>query len=368
MTRDPNPQDILRATPRDEAPANPPVLQGWVPAELIELPEAGGGRRAIEWLDMREMRLSEPFFSQTAARVRRERPRAEPLLTGVEELLRAEGAADGLDPAGFIFHTSRCGSTLVANALKAVGKSIVVAEAPVIDSILGLFFGEDEAGPRGLLRLALLRAAVRALGQRLCGDERHYFVKFTNWGVVHRRQVARLWPEAPWLFLYRDPVEVIVSNLRADAAWVRVEENPREAAVLNGAGVEASAAMGREEHCARVVGRCCAAAAGALDKRAMLVNYSELDAERLTEIADFFGVEPTKAEREEIRRVSGLYSKDPSFGRAFSADSDSKRAEATEAVREAAARWAAEPYEMLERLRRERAAAPRPPAAEDTRR
>jgi hypothetical protein len=348
MTRGRNSPD----NPQHEAAGKRPVPQGYVPAELIEV---GEGRRAVEWLHMSGVRFVEPFFSQTAARLRRERPSAEPLLTAVEELLRAEGAGAGLEPSGFIFHASRCGSTLVANALKAIGGSLVVAEAPVIDSILGLFFDEEEEGPRDLLRLALLRAAVKALGQRLCGDERHYFVKFTNWGVVHRSQIARLWPEVPWLFLYRDPVEIIVSNLKADAAWVRVDESPREAALLNGAGPEASASMGREEHCARVVGRCCAAAAGALDERALLVNYEELSAERLVEIVGFFGIEPSAAEREEIRRVSGLYSKDPSFGRAFSADSDTKRAAATGAVREAAERWAGESYRLLERLRRERA-------------
>jgi hypothetical protein len=340
--------------PLNEEAERSSVPRGYVPAELIE---TGEGQRIIEWLDMSGTRLFEPFFSQTAARIKRERPRAQPLLTAVEELLRAEGAGAGLEPSGFIFHTSRCGSTLVANSLKATRGSLVVAEAPVIDSILSLFFDGAEGGARGLLRLALLRAAVKALGQRLCGDERRYFVKFTNWGAVHRRQVARLWPEVPWLFLYRDPVEVIVSNLKADAAWVRVEANPGEAALLNGAGPEASAAMGREEHCARVVGRCCAAAANALDEHALLVNYAELNAERLIEIVNFFGIEPSAAESEAIRRVSGLYSKDPSFERAFSADSDSKRAEATEDVREAAERWAGEPYRLLERLRRERASA-----------
>jgi hypothetical protein len=118
-----------------------------------------------------------------------------------------------------------------------------------------------------------------------------------------------------------------------------------------------SQTAGREEHCARVVGRCCAAAANALDEHALLVNYAELNAERLIEIVNFFGIEPSAAESEAIRRVSGLYSKDPSFERAFSADSDSKRAEATEDVREAAERWAGEPYRLLERLRRERASA-----------
>jgi len=348
MTRGPDSAD----SPVQEEAGNGPMPAGWVPAELVE---AGEGLRAVEWLDMTGERLSEPFFSQTAARVRRERAPGGRTLTGVEELLRSEGAAAGLAPSGFIFHTSRCGSTLVANALKALGGSTVVAEAPVVDSVLSLFFGDEEGGPRDLFRLALLRSAVRALGQRLRGDERRYFVKFTNWGVVHRRQLARLWPEVPWVFLYRDPVEVIVSNLGADAGWVRVEENPGEAAMLNGARPEEAAAMSREEHCARVVGRCCAAAAGALDRRALLVNYEGLGPETLVEIVRFFGIEPTAAEAAEIRRVSGLYSKDPGFERAFAADSDAKRATATDAVREAAARWAAGPYELLERLRRERA-------------
>jgi hypothetical protein len=342
-----------------------PLLRGWVPIGLIPRDEE---RHEVEWLDMSGVRFSEPFFTQTLARVRDERPDARAIVTGIEELLRAEGSASGLEPSGFIFHTSRCGSTLVANSLKALDDSTVVAEAPVLDSILGLFFGEGGGAAREMFRLALLRAAVGALGQRLCGDERRYFVKFTNWGVMHRRQIARLWPNVPWLFLYRDPVEVIVSNMKKDAGWMRIEENPGEAALLSGVSVEAAASMSREEHCARVVGRCCEAAAAALDEGSLLVNYDELSPERLVELIGFFGVEPTKEESERVRRVSGLYSKDTGAGRAFSSDSDSKRAAATDAVRAAAERWAAEPYELLERLRREQAHAPRGPAAGDGRR
>lgn len=346
MTRAHNSQRPTPDAKRTDAVSGP-LPRGWLPIGLVPLDE---DRHEVEWLDMSGLRFSEPFFTQTLARVRDERPDARAIVTGIEELLRAEGAASGLEPSGFIFHTSRCGSTLVSNALKSFDGSIVVAEAPAIDSILGLFFDEGGGRAREMLRLALLRAAIKSMGQKLCGDERRYFVKFTNWSILHRRQIARLWPTVPWLFLYRNPVEVIVSNIEKDAGWMRIEEKPDEAMLLNGAGSKDEAAqMSREEHCARVIGRCCEAAASTLDENGLLVNYAQLGFEKLVEITAFFGVTPSEREMEGLRRVSGLYSKDPA--RAFAADSESKRAAATELIREMAERWAAGPYEHLEQLR-----------------
>src|SRR5947208_3470516 len=68
-----------------------------------------------------------------------------------------------LEPDGFVFHQSRCGSTLAARMLGALPRSTSVSEAPPIDSILqlGLAVGWSEAR-----RSAALRVIVGAYGRR----------------------------------------------------------------------------------------------------------------------------------------------------------------------------------------------------------
>jgi hypothetical protein len=47
---------------------------------------------------------------------------------------------------------------------------------------------------------------------------------------MHR--LRRIWPNVPFIFLYRDPVEVIVSNLKSLPEWINSASNPAAAAAI----------------------------------------------------------------------------------------------------------------------------------------
>src|SRR5215475_15776445 len=150
-------------------------LKSWLPVDAV----ISNGRPGIEWLDMTGVALTEPFFHQTVARVKKERVFSPPLITDFDELIRVEKVSDSLPLSGFIFHSSRCGSTLVANSCRALEGALVVAEAPVLDKLISRFFTDtDEAGTKDLFYSVLLKCAVSALGQRRLGNERYYFIKF----------------------------------------------------------------------------------------------------------------------------------------------------------------------------------------------
>src|SRR5215217_9435470 len=108
---------------------NPVILsKGWLPVDAVVV----NNRPGLLWLEMPDVSLTEPFFQQTVARVKMENNRRE-LFTEFDVLLQLEQVLDSVPPTGFIFHSSRCGSTLVANACKAVADSIVLSEANAID-------------------------------------------------------------------------------------------------------------------------------------------------------------------------------------------------------------------------------------------
>lgn len=319
-------------------------LKGWLPVDT----EVEDGRPLLRWLDMRGARLAEPFFQQTVERVRGEKPRRAELFTELDALLQLEKIVDHLRPDGFIFHSSRCGSTLVSNACGALDGALVVSEAAPADKLIWDYLAHDEeGGTRSLLRRAFFRAVVNILGQRRAGDERRYFVKFSCCSILRLSFIRRIWQDVPWVFVHRDPVEVMVSNLRNVPEWMRFESQPAMAAAVCGIDEAGVVGMSREEFCARALGRFYEAAAEAAGPGAMLVGYEDLAGGKLAEIVRFFGAEPTAAEAGRVAEVSGFYAKDATPTRRFEPDGEEKRASAPARVREAVERWAAEPYRRL---------------------
>lgn len=320
-------------------------LKGWLPVDAI----TREGRPFLKWMEMSSVALTEPFFHQTVERLRGQIPAPRELLTDLSALLQFEKITDSLRPSGFIFHGSRCGSTLVANACRALRGSLMLTEAQAIDKIADQHIpaNRESAKAKRLFNRLLLRGVVSALGQRLMGDEQYYFIKFAFFGILQYEKIKSIWPDVPCIFIYRDPVEVIVSNLKIRPQWLVLEDNLEQIASNIGVTVEELRSKGPEECCARALGRLYAKAAELADAGLMLVPYEELSPEKLLEIVRFFGVKPTPSEVEEIRRISKLASKDIVPARVFKRDSDEKITSASPLVHEMAALWAMEPFQRL---------------------
>jgi len=320
----------------------PESLKLWCPVDAVIAED----QPAIEWMDLHGIDFREPFFNETLARI--DSKKRGRVLTTFDALLQFEKICDGLSPSGFILHSSRCGSTLVANACRAVKDSIVIAEAPVIDKLITRFFTDGLSGSaKELLYKLLLRATVTALGQRLKGDESHYFVKLACTSTLQIYRLRCIWPDVPFVFLYRDPVETIVSNLLSIPEWMRAEVNPAAAAAIVGVDEEHVTSLGSEEYCARSLGRFFAAVDANFDSRMKLLNYEQLSFDSLIAILNFFGIDPTVDEADAVRKVSRLYSKDSTSTRVFEDDSSQKRSAASPELSLAAEKWAQSPYDRL---------------------
>ncbi len=323
-------------------------LKGCLPVDAL----VSDGQPYIEWMEMSDVTLSEPFFQQTVEKARMKHPARNDFITDINALIQFEKLADFLRPTGFIFHASRCGSTLVSNACRALRDTLVFSEPYVVDKLVGQFF--TMAQGEGLLThlwQIFLRGAVSALGQRMSGQERHFIIKFACCGILQLKLIRRIWPEVPWVFIYRDPVEIMVSNLKNVPDWMLTEEQPEHTSAMLELTQRDVSRMSRDEFCARALGKFYAMAAEQADDRAMLIAYEQLSPETLSEVASFFGAAPSAAEMDEITRVSRLYSKDST--RAFGGDADIKRRAASPLTLEMAERWAAEPFERLRRRHRQ---------------
>jgi hypothetical protein len=321
------------------SPGSSEDLSQWVPERLRCAGEGSEAAPLLEWIHTGGRRFVEPFFEDTVRRLAYA-PSAEQFRrqTGMEELEAWAGEHHpALPPTGFIFHLSRCGSTLISQMLAAVARNRVLSEPPPLDDCLRLQFRRSDIPEDRLV--AWLRALVSALGQPAAG-ERHYFIKWDCWHTHQLDLIRRAFPRTPWIFLYRDPVEILSSQLRMPGIWTVPGTLEKE---LTGG---ADSRGGREEFCAQLLAGICRATIG---QRATLVNYTELPDAVCPRLAAYFGVEYSTSEVQGMLAAARFDAKSP--GLAFEADAEAKRRAASPRVREASARWVDGLYQELEGLR-----------------
>jgi len=310
-------------------------LAHWTPIRF----DLSGPTPTVDWADLSTERFVEPFFDQTIARWA-SGPHAKPLVrTGLDALLALD-SEPSLDPSGLIFHLSRCGSTLVSRLLSTLPGVVVVSEPSPLNALLGL----DPERADGATLVRLVRLLVRALGRRRHGDERHLVLKCTSWNIRRREFLAAAFPEAPWVWVQRDPADVIASLLANPPGWLGDQVAPVRTARRFGLDPAAAAAMTRPEFTARALGAMLWSAAADPGRR-VCIDYADLPAAVWQQVAVHFGLEIDAAAIERMTEQSRFYSKD-SESHAFSGDVPERRP-MTDAIREAAQRFAEPGYRAL---------------------
>jgi len=187
----------------------PSLIVNWIPFRLIY---TSPDEWTVKWLDLGKERMIKPFFDETIQVCRskqRQRSRLESL-SSAGFLGEACKDLPALAPSAFIFHVSRCGSTLLSQAFSAPEENIVVAEAPLLDEILRA----DEKQPEisAATRESWFRSALKLMGQQRNYKETNYIIKLDSWHI-HFYDLLREWfPQTPFFFLYRKPDEVIASH------------------------------------------------------------------------------------------------------------------------------------------------------------
>ena len=299
------------------------VHAGRLPTRLV----LDGAGSHVELHDLGASALRAPFFEQEV------RARGDVLRLGLDELEALPGATD---PAGLVLHCSRCGSTLLSRLLGGLRDTVALSEPPVVDEVLrsGLPAGERDRWLRAVVR-ALCRPTPAAPGRRV--------LKLDAWSVADRPTLRRLWPDVPWVFLYREPEAVVASHLRRPGSHVV----PGLVLAPEAVGLDAAAARALPPggYAARVVAELLRLGLEHLDDRGRLVHHDELldDAGRVAtcgHLGAFLGPQ----DLEVLHELARADAKEPSF--AF----DASTRVVPDAAR-AAATVAQAPYAALEAVR-----------------
>lgn len=179
-----------------------PSMLGWYPVAIDVATEN------VCWRYLGEARFLESFFLDTLNQQSREQRQV--CHTPIESLPEQLACMPQVTPTAFIFHVSRCGSTLLTQMLASLPQCIVMSEPPVIDAFFRYCHDQAEAENA----IPVFQALIAALGQRRRDEETHFFIKFDSWHLPWLPFVRKAYPAIPIIFLYREPQAVLASHQR----------------------------------------------------------------------------------------------------------------------------------------------------------
>lgn len=301
---------------------------GWLPASLT----GHAGEMAIDWVRFGDSPVDTSFYADAVASASyRPFNRVIRHATSLDAFIAAASAQPAVPLAGLIFHMSRCGSTLVARMLGGLDAAISLSEPGPLDAVVRYAIARPDFPQER--HIALMRAMVAAL-TRPRGGERRCFVKLDSWHILALPLFRAAFPEVPWIYLFRDPAEVLVSHLRMRGYQTVPDLVPGG---LYDAVEEASSRP--ETQCASILARYHDAAIDALANGdgGIAVDYAQLPAAFERRIVPHFGLRLSDSERARVTARAARDAKFPDSG--FLPDRKIKQQEAGAAVSMAAARY-----------------------------
>lgn len=308
-------------------------LDGWTPVRL----DSGRDELRVEWVYTEGLVFDDPFFDETIQRCIREPAR---LLFRRSIPLTAIADQAAPQPTAVIAHMSRCGSTMVSQSLVARGDVLSWSEAPVIDQVVRAA-ADDRCG---------IDAVRGVLGVLAAGGCPHSIVKLDAWTSLDLGVVRAAVPEAALVMLVRDPLEVLVSQLRRRGYHMIPGTLPAKVLRLDAHDVHRLEPV---EYGAVVLGRILESAFHTIvdDGSAFVVDYTDFPA-AIDGLGERLNLTTTGEQLERMRSSASHDAKNPLLP--FVDDSAQKLNEATDPMRDAIDRWARPWYERLLEIRARR--------------
>eukprot|EP00978_Attheya_sp_CCMP212_P006505 scaffold14942_cov47-Attheya_sp.AAC.8 len=238
------------------------------------------------------------------------------------------GTVHVIQPTGFAFHESRVGSTLVANSMMAVdpARNRVYSESPPPVQVLRACDEDGTDSPEVCdyeKSAMLLRDVVYMMGRTNDATEDRLFFKMQSVSVKHLQiSFLKAFPTAPWIFVYRDPVQTMMSHWKGGgrtshrgAVCMRSYKSPKTlltSIVQTHLPSKPVSSLSEEEFCAAHLASLCQAAIQAHEATGTgrMVNYADMPNVLMDSIfPNYFGVPVGAEQRQRIETVCGVYSK-----------------------------------------------------------
>ena len=264
-------------------------------------------RQRIIWKDLGDCPFDKPFFSWSIQAWEELHGPATAIETDIAPFFDEGLVPDATSPTAFVFHCSRCGSTLLARILAQDPSAILLSEPDPINALLFPFCLRPTPGePLPAAVRTLLRNLVFALGRhRGLGHERSY-IKFTSWNVLLIDVIREVFPEVPTLFVYRDPGAVLVSLQHEPAGFTDPGDDPYSR-FISGRPEPLPAISEPLEHTTAVLQRMFEMAVA--DPTLSTLDHRDLRPENLPHILRHFGITPGDSVRDAMLAEFNFYAK-----------------------------------------------------------
>jgi hypothetical protein len=183
-------------------------LNNWYPIKLYSEDD----ELKCRWIYFKGIEFTNPFFNETILKagcleinLRQHRP-----VSDLSILTVWANTIHSIEPTAFIFHISRCGSTLLSQTLGLNDEHITLSEVPFIDDLLKLLPLDE-----WLINVEyqeILKAAIRLYGRINSTNKKRLFIKTDSWHLYYLPLFRLLYPSIPFLLLFRRPDEVLRSQ------------------------------------------------------------------------------------------------------------------------------------------------------------
>jgi hypothetical protein len=187
---------------------------------------------------------------------------------------------------GAIFHMSRCGSTAIANAFRAVERVLVISESRILTSIIlpEAYGGIAASAPiKTLLAKSFIAAVLKEC------PARGVVIKFPSFVSTGISDALMLLPVTRWCFSSRRPCEVIRSLEASKGGWLAHARGRKKAEAMLGLSVtegETDLSRARELY-AHLLEKYLEAAVSAMEPRAVCLDYADFGDHSVSAVVGF---------------------------------------------------------------------------------
>ncbi|MEL6538869.1 MAG: hypothetical protein AAFQ98_25865 [Bacteroidota bacterium] len=205
-------------------------------------------------------------------------------------MLQEDSPLDRGAPKGMIFHASRCGSSAVVNYFQAYEEVVVLPEAQPLGLVSMTGNPAMNNGWSGK-RKSLLRGLVATYTHALA-ESQHLVLKLASWNILGMSIFAEVFPQTPILTVIRQPSEILVSLVRQPSGIASLRHQPAFAKAIF--PFDAESCQTDEEFLARTLTSFYDAIWEFHQQHPdtlQVLDYKDLNAERLNRVADHFGLE-----------------------------------------------------------------------------
>jgi hypothetical protein len=256
------------------------------------------------------------------------------------------------DPTGFIFHMSKCGSTLMSRVLEQAASIQVIKEPTPLHENLWQYLTRhwQQEVTASQENLRIVRNIIQLLGRPRHATQKAYFVRFRSWNIAFSKIIQQAFPQSASLFMYREPTHVMASILNKPTTGLPRLNDCGAAAYITGQSQAALQAMSALDYFTLFYQHYLELGLQLCDQhQAHCLNYKHMKPENLTKILqDTWQYQASDTDLTRMQAQFSVYSKDDSGKINFISDASEKQKQVTAEMQANSDRYLSGLFQTLE--------------------